>query len=93
MRYMSTIYISDVMESVALTLEVQGWERQWGPPETMLSKTFVWPGVGEGEPVQWLQRALMECLRQMKTSPGESHPGPVAIGGPHTISESSDRLI
>lgn len=93
MRYMATIYISDVMESVALTLEVQGWERQWGPPEQVLSKTFVWPGVGEGEPSVWLQRALRGCLASMKTTPGESLPGAAAIGGPYTISGSSDTLL
>jgi len=93
MRYMATIYISDVMESVAATLEVQGWTQQFGPPETVLVKTFVWPGVGESDARFWLQGALRRCIEDMRTGPAEGSAGPVVMGVPHTLSETGDRQI
>ena len=54
MRYMATIYVSDVLDQVALTLEIQGWAEQWGPPEEMARHTLVFPGIGESDPAGWL---------------------------------------
>lgn len=90
---MATIYISDVMDSVAATLEVQGWEQQFGPPDTVLSKTFVWPGVGEPDATFWLQGALRRCISDMTPPRPSRGAGAVPMGDPHTISESSDRAI
>ena len=93
MRYMATIYISDVMDSIAATLELQGWSDQLGPPETVYEHTGVWRGVGETGRQEWLQRALMLLLQDMSTAPEESRSGAAPMGGPHTISGSGDRTI
>lgn len=93
MRYMASIYISDVMESVAATLEIQGWTEQFGPPDIVMQKTFVWPGVGETNERFWLQGALRRCIEDMSTTPAESGTGAAPMGGPYTISETGDRQI
>ena len=56
---MSSIYISDVMENVAATVEVQGWSEQFGGPDMVWQKTFVYAGIGEPDPERWLHRALI----------------------------------
>lgn len=93
MRYMATIYISDVMESVAATLEVQGWQEQFGAPDTVLSKTFVWPGVGESDARFWLQGALRRCIQDMTPAPESRVTGAGSMGGPYTISETGDNAL
>lgn len=54
MRYMATIYASDVMDQIAVTIEVQGWEDQFGAPERVYQDTLVRPGKGESDPLNWL---------------------------------------
>jgi len=90
MRYMATIYISDVMDQVAATLELQGWESHFGPPETVMTKTFVWPGVGESDAEFWLRGALRAVIQEMREPPESRRPGAPVIGGSHTISETGD---
>lgn len=90
MRYMATIYISDVLDQVAATLEVQGWAQQYGAPETVYEKTFVWPGYGDDAPVRWLQRFLSEMVEDMTKAAGVEHRRPLRVGGVYTISGSSD---
>lgn len=90
MRYMATIYLSDVMDQVAATLEVQGWSRQYGPPETVYEKTFVWPGYGDNEPIQWLQRFLSSIVQDMTTAARVESGRPLRVGGIYTVSGSSD---
>lgn len=85
MRYMTTIYVSDVMDQVAMTVEVQSWEGQFGPPETALRATYVWPGVGADNPVEWLCRALFLASQEMSNAPSESRNGAPLSGGAHTI--------
>jgi len=93
MRYMATIYVSDVMESVALTVEVQEWAEQYGAPETSLRATYVWPGVGAGSPREWLGMALFLASEQLTTPDPKGGPGAAAMGGPHTLSGSGDTRI
>lgn len=93
MRYMATIYVSDVMESVALTVEVQEWQEQFGAPETSLRATYVWPGVGAPSPQEWLCRALFLASEGMSNAPAEGSAGASQMGGPHTLSETGDRRI
>jgi len=93
MRYMATIYVSDVMESVALTLELQGWAGQFGAPETMLTSTYVWPGIGDDDPRSWLARALMEASISLTTPRSEGRNAAAPMGGGYTISGSSHRPI
>lgn len=90
---MATIYISDVMDQVAATLEVQGWSATYGPPETMCEKTFVWPGYGDDDPVGWLQRFLSRMVEDMTTAQNGRGPGPLRVGGVYTISETGDNRI
>jgi len=90
---MATIYVSDVMDQVAATLELQAWPDSFGPPETVYEHTGVWRGVGETGRQEWLQRALMLLLQDMSTAPEESRSGAAPMGGPHTISGSGDRTI
>ena len=91
MRYMATIYLSDVLDQVAATLEVQGWSAQYGPPETMCEKTFVWPGYGDDDPVSWLQRFLSRMVEEMTMAHRVEHGGPLRVGGVYTVSESGDK--
>jgi len=90
MRYMATIYVSDVMDQVAATVEIQGWEAQYGPPETIYEKTVIWPGVGHDVPDLWLESALGCILSDLREPPESRRPGAPVIGGPHTISETGD---
>jgi len=90
MRYMATIYISDVMESVAMTLEVEGWSEQYGPPDTLGRATYVWRGVGEDDWRPWLGRALFLASEEVSKAPLEGRSGAEPMGGRHTISETGD---
>lgn len=90
MRYMATIYVSDVMDVVAATVEVQGWEAQYGPPETIYSTTVVCPGVGETDVSRWLTRALAALSQDMDRPTGEGSPMGLPTGGPHTLSGTGD---
>ena len=90
---MATIYISDVLDQVAATLEVQGWSAHYGPPETVYEKTFVWPGYGDDDPVGWLQRFLSRMVEDMTRAHREGSSGLLRIGGVYTISETGDHRI
>lgn len=92
MRYMATIYVSDVMEQVALTAEIQGWSEQYGPPETVWQKTYVWDGVGEDDPLRWLARALHVASQNVEPPRSSRGSGAAGIGGPHTLSETGDTV-
>jgi hypothetical protein len=93
MRYMASIYISDVMDQIAATIEVQGWEHQFGPPEVMYQDTIITPGYGDYDCSRWLQRALDILSSRMSATPSESQNGAVPMGGPHTISETGDKRV
>ena len=93
MRYMSSIYISDVMDQVALTVELQAWSDQFGPPEVIYQKTLVWPGVGATEPTEWLGRALFLASQELTTPTPREGRGRCGKGVPNTISETGDRRI
>lgn len=93
MRYMASIYVSDVMDQIAATIEVQGWEEQYGPPEVQYQDTIITPGYGDYDATRWLQRALEVLSSHMNATPSESMNGAAPMGGPHTISGSGDRAI
>jgi len=90
MRYMASIYVSDVMDQIACTLEIQGWEAQYGPPDTVYQKTLIWAGIGDDDPVSWVKRALTLACRDMSAPPDRVMSEGVPLGGPHTISETGD---
>lgn len=93
MRYMATIYVSDIMDDVALTAEVQGWFSQFGAPEMMCQRTLVWPGIGENDPLEWLARALFMAAEELtKPAPGRGARA-LPMGDPHTISGISAESI
>jgi len=85
MRYMATIYVSDVMDLVALTLELQGWREDYGPPDVLGTYTFTWKGVGETDPQEWVCRALFLASEEMSRPPREGSRGGPPLGGPHTL--------
>jgi len=93
MRYMATIYVSDVMDQVALTVEVQEWANQFGAPETSLRATYVWPGVGAGSPSEWLGMALFLASEEISKAAREGSRAASPIGGHNTISGSGDTQI
>jgi len=93
MRYMASIYVSDVLDLVAATVELQGWTGQWGPPEIVYEKTFQFPGIGADVPHEWLARALFLMAEEMTKPVPKGWDGPGAMGGPHTISGSGDTRI
>lgn len=93
MRYMATLYVSDVMDVVAATVEIQGWQEQYGPPETIYSRTLVVVGVGETDPRRWLSRALIALSQDMSGPPEEGTSGGQPMGVPHTLSEGCDNPI
>jgi hypothetical protein len=90
MRYMATIYVSDVMDVVASTIEIQGWTEQYGPPECVYSNTVVLPGVGEDDPRRWLARALLRLHLDMAPPAAEGSRRVGSMGVPHTLSETGD---
>jgi len=67
MRYMATIYVSDVMDVVAATIELQAWSADYGPPELAGQWTMVLPGIGENDAREWLGRALFEASLHVTT--------------------------
>lgn len=93
MRYMATIYVSDVLDSVAGTIEVQGWEAQYGPPETVYEHTWVRQGYGELDVPRWLYRALIALIADMAPAPSEGMLEAGPDGGSHTLSETGDNRI
>jgi hypothetical protein len=90
MRYMASIYISDVMDQIAATIEVQGWEAQYGPPEVVYQDTVITPGYGDDDASRWLHRALEVVSQTVNTRPLGAERGRVVEGGPHTISDTGD---
>lgn len=67
MRYMASIYASDVMDLVAVTLELQQWTESYGPPEVVYRVTFTYPGIGADTPSEWLGRALFLASESVTT--------------------------
>jgi hypothetical protein len=90
MRYMASIYVSDVMDQIACTLEIQGWAEQYGPPDTVYQKTLIWAGVGDDDPVSWVKRALFLTYRDMSEPAERVDSTGTPSGGPHIISETGD---
>jgi hypothetical protein len=90
MRYMASIYVSDVMDLIALTVEIQQWDEMYGPPELAYQKTYQWPGLGRQEPRAWLLDAVRNLHVDMTAPPGRRGVPGVPMGGPHTISGSGD---
>lgn len=90
---MASIYVSDVMDLVALTLELQQWTEPYGPPELAYRDTFTWDGIGEDSPQRWLARALFLAAASMSNAPGEGSPGAPQLGAPHTLYETGDSQI
>jgi len=90
MRYMATIYVSDVLDQVAGTIEVQGWEAQYGPPETVYEHTWVRQGYGELDVPKWLYRALIALIADMAPPGTEGTVPGGPDGGRHIISGSGD---
>lgn len=93
MRYMASIYVSDVMDLIALTVEIQGWTEDYGPPELVYQKTLTYPGVGADLPHEWLARALFLASEEITTPTAKGGGGRCAMGGGYTISETGDRRI
>lgn len=87
---MATIYVSDVLDQVAGTIEIQGWEHQYGPPETIYEHTWVRQGYGDLDVSRWLYRALIALIADMAPAPTEGFVRAGLDGGPHTISETGD---
>jgi hypothetical protein len=90
MRYMASIYVSDVMDQIACTVEIQGWPEQYGPPDVVWQKTLIWPGIGDDDAVGWVKRALFLAYRDMSGPPDRVTSGGQPMGGPHIISETGD---
>jgi hypothetical protein len=93
MRYMASIYVSDVMDQIAATIEIQAWQEQYGPPETTYQRTVITPGFGDYSPTRWLQRALDVISTDMSEPSAESKDGGPLLGGINTISETGDRRV
>lgn len=90
MRYMASIYVSDVMDLVAATVEIQAWSGQFGPPETVYERTMTHQGIGAPYPEEWLARALFLMAEDITTATSKGGGGRCAMGGPYTISETGD---
>lgn len=93
MRYMATVYVSDVMDQIAVTLEVMGWPEMYGAPETVYELTTAWPGLGVDNPQEWLLRALRGLCADMSKALQEGTWRALPMGGPDTISETGDRPV
>jgi len=93
MRYMASIYVSDVLDLVAATVTVEGWEESYGPPERAGEWTCTWPGLGEVDPGEWLGRALFLLAEKVSARPLGAERGRAVEGGAHTLSETGDRHL
>lgn len=93
MRYMASIYFSDVMDLVAATVEIHEWSEQYGPPEVVYRMTHQWPGLGLTGGPRWLERALTELSADMLTDRLRREETARGSGGPYTISETGDTRI
>jgi len=91
MRYMATIYASDVMDQVAVTIEVQGWESQFGPPEVVYQTTLVRQGVGEADALNWLWDVALMMSRSCSEAADQRAGRRLHVGGSHTLSETGDK--
>jgi hypothetical protein len=90
MRYMMSIYTSDVMDLVAATVEIHGWTEQVGPPDIVYAKTYTWPGLGESDPLKWATTSLANLSHDMRKALSKGPDRALPMGGPHTIYESGD---
>lgn len=93
MRYMASIYFSDVMDLVACTVEILEWDETYGPPETVYQKTYQWPGVGLTGGPRWLERGLNDLVADMLTDRLRREETARGSGGLHTLSETGDRRV
>jgi len=93
MRYMASIYFSDVLDLVACTVEIHEWSEQYGPPEVVYQETHQWPGLGLTGGPRWLERALIELCADMRADRARREDAARGIGGPHTLSETGDTEI
>jgi hypothetical protein len=93
MRYMATLYVSDVMDQVAATVELLAWEEMYGPPETVYEMTHTWPGLGLDDPRAWLLAALRGICADMSKAASRRVEAAEPLGGSHTLSETGDKRI
>jgi len=93
MRYMASIYFSDVLDIVACTVEIHEWSEQYGPPEIVYQHTHQWPGLGLTGGPRWLERALTELSADMLTARIRREDAGRGVGGSHTLSETGDTGI
>lgn len=86
---MASIYVSDVMDQVALTAEIQGWSEQGGPPDIQWQATYVWPGIGEDDALRWAERALKLMCQEIENGRSKGPRAAIPMGGVYSISETT----
>lgn len=91
MRYVSKIYVMDVLDHVVVSGYVRDAETLDIPQADPYEFTLQWPGYGEPEPHLWLARALTPTLDTWRHHQGRPGLGGLLAGGRHTISETGDR--
>ena len=66
MHYIASVHAYDVMDSIVITAEVRSTEDSpERPTASVLRATTVIVGIGETDPREWLQDALVGILEEL----------------------------
>ena len=63
MRYIASVHAYDVMSSISVTVHVKEFpDDPEAQPSTVFECTTTVPGIGENDPRQWVEDALVAML-------------------------------
>ena len=88
MRYVAKIHVLDVLDTVVVSGYVHAHDSLDGWSPDVWEFSYVTPGYGENDPLDWLSRALYSMLAQMRQ---EETWSPLADGGANTITGMPDQ--
>lgn len=92
MRYVAKIHVLDVLDTVVVSGYIHEHDSLDGWAPDAYEFSYATPGVGLDDPYEWLTKALYQAITQMTQQDSNQSWSPAADGGPHTLSETGDRL-
>lgn len=92
MRYVAKMHVLDILDTVVVSGYVHAHDSLDGWSPDVWEFSYVTPGYGENDPLDWLSRALYSMLAQMRQEDLQATWRPSADGGPHTVSETGDSV-
>jgi hypothetical protein len=90
MRYVAKIHAIDLLTDIVVSGYIHGYDDTGGNEPTSEDFSYSIPGIGLGDPYEWLAKALYGCVLQLTQEPQNVRSGAPGDGGPHTISETGD---